>query len=38
MGSYLWGSSNIKDITPFLPEEFESSKGKVKKPIYYLIK
>ena len=31
MGSYLWGSSNIKDITPFLPEEFESSKGKVKK-------
>ena len=31
MGSYLWGSSEIKDITPFLPEEFESSNGKVKK-------
>ena len=31
MGSYLWGSSEIKDITPLLPEEFESSKGKVKK-------
>ena len=30
MGSYLWGSS-IKDITPFLPDEFESSTGKVKK-------
>ena len=31
MGSYLWGSSEIKDITPFLPEEFESSNGKVSK-------
>ncbi len=31
MGGYLWGSSEIKDITPFLPEEFESSNGKVKK-------
>ena len=31
MGSYLWGSSEIKDITPFLPDEFESSNGKVKK-------
>ena len=31
MGSYLWGSSNIKDITPFLPDEFESSIRKVKK-------
>ena len=31
MGSYFWGSSQIKDVTPFLPEEFESSNGKVKK-------
>ena len=31
MGSYLWGGSEIKDITPFLPDEFESSNGKVKK-------
>ncbi len=31
MGSYLFGSSDIKDVTPFLPEEFESSNGKVKK-------
>ena len=31
MGSYLWGSSNIKDITPDLPDEFESSNGKVTK-------
>ena len=31
MGSYLWGSSEIKDITPFLPEEFESINGKIKK-------
>ena len=31
MGSYLSGSSNIKDITPFLPDEFESSIRKVKK-------
>ena len=31
MGSYLWGSSEIKDVTPFLPSEFESSNGKVSK-------
>ena len=31
MGGYLWGSSEIKDVTPFLPEEFESSNGKIKK-------
>ena len=31
MGSYLWGSSEIKDITPYLPLEFESSNGKVSK-------
>ena len=31
MGSYLFGSSEIKDVTPLLPAEFESSNGKVKK-------
>ena len=31
MGSYLFGSSEIKDITPFLPAEFESSNGRYKK-------
>ena len=31
MGSYLFGSSEIKDVTPYLPEEFESSNGKIKK-------
>ena len=31
MGSYLWGSSEIKDVTPFLPNEFESKNGKVTK-------
>ena len=31
MGSYLFGSQEIKDITPFLPEEFESSKGNIPK-------
>ena len=31
MGSSIFGSSQIKDITPFLPSEFESSNGKVKK-------
>ena len=31
MGSYLWGSNEIKDVTPFLPPEFESSNGKVTK-------
>ena len=31
MGSLLFGSSEIKDVTPFLPAEFESSNGKVKK-------
>ena len=30
MGS-LFGSTQIKDITPFLPPEFESSNGKVTK-------
>ena len=31
MGSYLFGSAEIKDVTPFLPEEFESNNGKVTK-------
>ena len=31
MGSYLFGAQEIKDITPFLPNEFESSNGKVTK-------
>ena len=31
MGSSIFGSSQIKDITPFLPPEFESSNGKVTK-------
>ena len=31
MGSYFFGSQEIKDITPFLPNEFESSNGKVTK-------
>ena len=31
MGSYLFGSSEIKDVTPFLPSEFESNSGKVAK-------
>ena len=31
MGSLLWGSNEIKDVTPFLPPEFESSNGKVTK-------
>ena len=31
MDSYLWGNSEIKDITPYLPDEFESSNGKIKK-------
>ena len=31
MGSYLWGSQEIKDVTPFLPTEFESSSGKIAK-------
>ena len=30
MGSFLFGSK-IKDVTPFLPPEFESANGKVKK-------
>ena len=31
MGSYLFGSAEIKDVTPYLPSEFESSNGKVSK-------
>ena len=31
MGSYLFGSAEIKDVTPFLPAEFESNNGKVTK-------
>ncbi len=31
MGSYLFGSAEIKDVTPYLPAEFESSNGKVSK-------
>ncbi len=31
MGSLLFGNSEIKDVTPYLPEEFESSNGKIKK-------
>ena len=31
MGSYLWGSSEIKDVTSFLPSEFESSSGRISK-------
>ena len=31
MGSYLWGSSEIKDVIPFLPEQFESNNGKISK-------
>ena len=33
MGSYLFGSSEIKDVTPYWPAEFESSNGKVKKEV-----
>ena len=31
MGSYLFGSSIVQDISPYLPEEFESKNGKVSK-------
>ena len=31
MGSLLFGNSEIKDVTPYLPDEFESSNGKIKK-------
>ena len=31
MGSYLFGSSIVQDISPFLPEEFESKNGKLTK-------
>ena len=31
MGSYLFGNAEIKDVTPFLPEEFETNDGKLSK-------
>ena len=31
MGSYLFGNAEIKDVTPFLPSEFETNDGKLSK-------
>ena len=31
MGSYLFGSAEIKDVTPLQPEEFETNNSKLLK-------